>query len=320
MCASCVAFSPMTDGSWHQVARRDRAACGTRRRANASRCWAAIPSRQRGGVQPRWPSTCAARLRPTDRCLGHSDRQPRSHSYRTYWSDPRAGVQRRWPSARIGQRGSEHSHLGWRLADAKFCNSPDMRNRAIAWPSAPMVSASSAGRDATDSILGRRVSSPGTKPRSSARSTNTTTKFGPSRSIPLSTQVAAAGLDPIVRVRDMTTGQMTGALSENTDVVFDLAFGPDGRHLATAGIDGLAPQPFVVKLWDARAVRQPLPSLLRRPREIFAIAFSPSGDRLALALADGTVELAGRVRTGLELGVFGKQDRDVHMRGLAFRS
>src|SRR5207237_2692497 len=60
--------------------------------------------------------------------------------------------------------------------------------------------------------------------------------------------------------------------------VKSIAFSPDGRRLATGGIDG------TVKWWDARTGRQ-LRSLRKRGDRISQVAFSPDGNVFMAASA-----------------------------------
>ncbi len=127
-------------------------------------------------------------------------------------------------------------------------------------------------------------------------------------------QVAAAGLDPIVRAWDSITGRVTQSYSEMTDVVFGVAFSPDGRRLAAAGIDRGAP-PFVLKVLDLQTDHAVL--VHREPQEVFAACWSPDGRWLAMGLVDGSVKLADAT-TG-RVAFVGKHDREIAMHGIAFR-
>jgi WD40 repeat protein len=93
-----------------------------------------------------------------------------------------------------------------------------------------------------------------------------------------------------------------------------VAFSPDGRRLAAAGLQAVGPKPVAVMVWDAHTGQDALP--IPVPREIFAIAFSPDGQWLALGSGDGTVQLRD-AGTGREIGLVGKHTHEV--RSVAFR-
>src|SRR5262249_53905083 len=102
---------------------------------------------------------------------------------------------------------------------------------------------------------------------------------------------------------------------EITAAVFSLAFSPDGRRLAAAGIQAGGPKPFLVKVWDANTGQEAF-TIPPQPGAIRAMGFSPARRCLALGRNDGIVKLWDAA-TGLEIGLVGRHDHVV--RGLAFR-
>ncbi len=107
-------------------------------------------------------------------------------------------------------------------------------------------------------------------------------------------RLASAGLeDGAVRVWEATTGNEIRTLELEIATAVD--FSPDGQRLASAGLDG------TVRVWDCATGQEAL--ALKGTSSVFkgnfsvanavlpSVAFSPDGQRLASASADGTVKL-----------------------------
>ncbi len=74
----------------------------------------------------------------------------------------------------------------------------------------------------------------------------------------------------VARIRTASNGKLQYDLVGHSGIVWDCAFSPDGRLLATASDDEL------VKIWDATNGRELL-TLRGHQRSVNAVAFSPMG-------------------------------------------
>ena len=90
--------------------------------------------------------------------------------------------------------------------------------------------------------------------------------------------------DREVKVWDAQTGQEVFSLRGHVGGLRSVAFSPDGRRLASAGLDQ------TIKLWDA-ATGQEVLTLRGHLDNVFCVAFSPDGSQLASAGLDNTVRI-----------------------------
>jgi WD40 repeat protein len=94
----------------------------------------------------------------------------------------------------------------------------------------------------------------------------------------------AIGSGRVVEIVDANDGTILRVLRGHQQAVNDVAFTPDGTHLATASGDGTA------RIWDT-TTGTTLTTLTGHDHPVYGVAFSPYGTRLATTSHDGTARI-----------------------------
>jgi WD40 repeat protein len=105
--------------------------------------------------------------------------------------------------------------------------------------------------------------------------------------------LATASEDGTAKIWDMQTGKVLQTLKGHGDVVWDVAFSPDGKLLATAGADETA------RVWDV-ATGEMRVTFTGHTDRVLCLAFSPDGRRIASGGDDRMVRVWD-VATGQEV-------------------
>src|SRR5262249_50152470 len=107
----------------------------------------------------------------------------------------------------------------------------------------------------------------------------------------------SAGADHTARLWDLGTGRELSELGGHADIVWAVAFAPDGKHAASAGgmqelpgVGHVAGRDCAARLWEGSAGKD----VRRRAghaEAVRALAFSKDGRRILSASKDGALRL-----------------------------
>jgi len=119
--------------------------------------------------------------------------------------------------------------------------------------------------------------------------------------------LAVAGGQPSakgdLRLYQTSDWKLLGVLRGHDDVVFSVAFSPNGKQLASASFDHL------LGLWDVEQLKL-VKTFKAHSDFVYAVAFAPSGQQLYSASKDRTVQVTD-VATGKSVFTFSGMDQDV---------
>src|SRR5205085_1115327 len=102
----------------------------------------------------------------------------------------------------------------------------------------------------------------------------------PITALGFSTDGAAAGADRAIRIWEVASGKLQATIEDHADWIFDLAFSPDGKRLASASRDKTS------KVFDV-AKKESLVTFPGHAQTVNTVAFSPDGKAIVPRSWDG---------------------------------
>ncbi len=97
-------------------------------------------------------------------------------------------------------------------------------------------------------------------------------------------KIPATATSKNIKLWEVATGKELATLNGHTDLVWSLAFSPDGKTLASGSWDN------TIKLWDVASGKE-RSTLKGHTDEVWCVAYSPDGKLLVTGSKDKTIRL-----------------------------